>query len=101
MPGWHTSDMLGNEVIKFFDLDENYYKDENLFDIIAEGLCGVSFHISQMLDAYGEDPKANWDAHALPQLNELFSFVVAVLLGTNSTTHPGKSLKDFAWVPVG
>jgi hypothetical protein len=92
--------MLGNTIIESFNLDVDYYKGENLFCLVSEGLCGVSLHISKMLKAFSQDPKANWNEHALPQLNELFSFVVAVLLGTNSVSHPGKSLKDFSWMSV-
>lgn len=100
MPGWHTSSILGNAIIESFNLDVDYYKGENLFYLVSEGLCGVSLHISEMLKAISQDPKANWNEHALPRLNELFDFVVAVLLGTNSVSHPGKSLKDFSWMPV-
>lgn len=100
MPGWHTSNMLGNAIIESFNLDVDYYKGENLFYIVSEGLCAVSIHISEMLKAINQDPKANWNEHALPRLNELYDFVVAVLLGTNSVSHPGKSLKDFSWMPV-
>ena len=96
IPGWHTVDQLGQEVIRHFNLDPDYCASEELYFIVTEGLSSVSMTINQLLDAYFKDKTTLWN-DALVQLNKLHGFVVAVLMGTYSALYPGKALQDFTW----
>ena len=97
MPGWHTASSLGQTIVKAFELDPDYYADENLLCIVSEGLSAVSIKINELLKAIQQDTNAKWLENALPQLNRLHTFVCAVMLGTNGVQFPNLSLKDFVW----
>ena len=100
MPGWHSEAELGKTVVRYFNLDADWYADENLTCILSEGLSTVSIKITEMLTAFESDPAAQREPDAVLQLEELHSFVVAVLLGTNSLLFEGKTLNDFQWIAV-
>lgn len=48
-----------------------------------------------MLKAFAEDPVAEWNRHALEQLNQLHHWTVQLFLGTNELEYPGIALSDF------
>ncbi len=100
IPGWHTAKCLGQTIVKAFVLDPDYYADENLYGIVTEGLATVSLKINDLLNAFQKDTNAQWQEHALPQLNRLFGFVCAVILGINDVQFPAMTLKDFAWQKI-
>ena len=56
--------------------------------------------MQEMLGGFLKDPGANWEEHALLQLNALHQFVVTVLLGTNTLVNGEKTLQDFNWEPI-
>ncbi|MBV5322791.1 MAG: NUDIX domain-containing protein [Ilumatobacteraceae bacterium] len=97
MPGWHTAASLGQTIVKAFELDPDYYADENLLCIVSEGLSAVSIKINELLKAFQQDTNAKWLENALPQLNRLHAFVCTVMLGTNGLQFQNLTLKDFAW----
>lgn len=99
LPGWHTVDALGQAVIRHFNLNAEYCADESLDFIVGEGFAALSSKLSQMIRDCVYDPNARWD-DALPQLNEVHRFAVAVLMGTQDVFMPGKTLDDFRWQPV-
>ena len=56
--------------------------------------------LQEMLGGFLNDPAANWEEHALVQLNALHQFVVTVLLGTNTVISGEKRLGDFHWMSI-
>lgn len=97
MPGWHSEHQLGKALVHFCNLDEAYCEGENLCCLITEGLAALKLKIGELLSAFEADEGAQWERDALPQLNELHHFATAVMLGSNSVTHPDTRLSDFAW----
>ncbi|EPY8492207.1 NUDIX hydrolase [Pseudomonas aeruginosa] len=97
MPGWHSADQLGKALVRFCNLDEDYCEGENLCCLVAEGLAALKLKIIELLQAFEADDDAQWERDALPQLNEVHHFATAVLLGSNSVTHPELTLRDFNW----
>lgn len=97
MPGWHTADMLGKTIVRYFDMDAAYFEGECLIGIVSEGLAAVSLKIREFLDAFQGDNAAEWERDAVPQLTELHRFLASVMMGTNEVYYPGKHLKDFTW----
>jgi hypothetical protein len=99
IPGWHTADMLGKTIVRYFGMDAAYFEGECLIGIVSEGLAAVSLKIRELLDAFQADNAAEWERDAVPQLAELHRFVTSVMMGTNEVYYPGKHLKDFCWKP--
>lgn len=97
MPGWHSEQQLGRALVQCCNLDEGYYEGENLCCLVAEGFAALQLKIGELLRGFEADDNAQWERDALPQLNELHRFITAVMLGTNSVTHPGITLRDFIW----
>ncbi len=97
MDGWHSTAQLGAHINKYL-LDGKGVGELHL--LVCQGLSAMTMQILHMLKEFMQDPAATWERHALPQLNELQSFVVAVLLGTNSVLHDGRLLGDFDWNPA-
>jgi 8-oxo-dGTP pyrophosphatase MutT (NUDIX family) len=97
---WHSSGNLGAAAIGGFDLDPDYYADENLFCILTEGLAGVSIRVTEMAKAFEQDPGGDLKHGLLPQLGEVLHFVSSVLMGTQSVFFPGRSLKTFTYTPT-
>lgn len=100
MPGWHTKDQLGQYLIRYMELDADYNSDESFVFTASEAMTALSIAIQKMLSGWRNDPVAEWHPHALQQLNELHSFAVTVLLGTNTVSYPGRLLGSFEWQPV-
>lgn len=97
MDGWHSTAQLGAHINKYLLGSEGVGE---LYLLVCQGLTAMTMKTFAMLKGFMHDPVATWERHALPQLNELKSFVVAVLLGTNSVLHEGKVLDDFMWIPA-
>ena len=96
MPTWHTTVEPGKAVVRYFDLDPDYYDGQNLYCIVSEGLAGVSLQIRSLIrEAFKDTP---FDAPTFQQrLQALEAFVVAVLLGTNTVFMPGRTLREHVW----
>ena len=97
MPGWHSADQMGSYVKKYLiGADQG----ECLAEILGHGMTALIAKLQEMLGGFLKDPAANWEEHALVQLNALHQFVVTVLLGTNTVVSAEKTLSDFHWMPV-
>jgi 8-oxo-dGTP pyrophosphatase MutT (NUDIX family) len=97
MPGWHSEQQLGKALVQCCNLDEGYCEGENLSCLVAEGLAALQLKIGELLSGFEADDNAQWERDALPQLNELHRFATAVMLGSNSVSHPDLTLRDFNW----
>lgn len=97
MPGWHSAEQMGGYIKKYLiGADQG----ECLAEILGNGMTSLIAKLQEMLSGFLKDPAANWEEHALVQLNALHQFVVTVLLGTNTVVSAGKTLSDFHWMPV-
>lgn len=97
MPGWHSAEQMGAYVKKYLIGSD---QGESLAEIIANGMTALLGKLQEMLSGFLKDPVANWEEHALVQLNALHQFVVTVLLGTNTVGSGEKTLQDFHWEQV-
>lgn len=97
MPGWHSAEQMGANVKKYLLGSD---PGEDLAEIIRHGMAAVLAKLLEMLGDFLKDPAANWENHALVQLNAAHQFVVAVMLGTNTVKFGERTLSDFRWVPV-
>lgn len=89
---WNSEKELGQVIIKSFNLDPDYYADENMYCILSEGFAGVALAAKQSIDS-GRTTK---NAESIQQLLlKIHQFATSVLLGTSSLTHPAITLKDF------
>lgn len=98
MPGWHSAEQMGGYVKKYLIGSD---QGECLAEIIGHGMTALIAKLQEMLGGFLKDPAANWEEHALVQLNALHQFVVTVLLGTNTVVSGEKTLGDFHWMPIG
>ncbi len=98
MPGWHSAEQMGGYVKKYL-IGSN--QGNSLVEILGLGMTALIAKLREMLGGFLKDPAANWEEHALVQLNSLHQFVVTVLLGTNTVVSGEKTLSDFHWVPIG
>jgi ADP-ribose pyrophosphatase YjhB (NUDIX family) len=98
MPGWHSAEQLGAYVKKYLIGSD---QGECLAEILGHGMTALIAKLQEMLGGFLKDPAANWEEHALVQLNALHQFVVTVLLGTNTVVSGEKTLSDFHWVAIG
>ena len=57
-------------------------------------------NLTVLWEEFAEDPVAQWNPHALEQLNWLHHWTVQVFLGTNELEHPGVTLSNFHWRAV-
>lgn len=97
MPGWHSAEQMGSYVKKYLiGADQG----ECLAEILGNGMTALIAKLQEILGGFLKDPAANWEEHALVQLNALHQFVVTVLLGTNTVVSAEKTLSDFHWMPV-
>ena len=97
MPGWHSAEQMGGYVKKYLIGSD---QGECLVEIIGNGMTALIAKLQEMLGDFLKDPAANWEEHALVQLNALHQFVVTVLLGTNTVVSGGKTLSDFHWQSI-
>lgn len=98
MPGWHSAEQMGGYVKKYLIGSD---QGECLAEILGHGMTALIAKLQEMLGGFIKDPAANWEEHALVQLNALHQFVVTVLLGTNAVVSGEKTLGDFKWMPIG
>lgn len=97
MPGWHSAEQMGGYIKKYLiGADQG----ECLAEILGNGMTSLIAKLQELLSGFLKDPAANWEEHALVQLNAIHQFVVTVLLGTNTVVSAGKTLSDFHWMPV-
>lgn len=92
---WNSAEELGATVRACFDLDPDYFKDENLLCLLSEGLMGVTVACRTLVKA-AVDGKADWEAEVQPRLQQIVHFITTVMMGTHSVFFPGKTLKDLA-----
>lgn len=97
LPGWNSAGPIGAHVKNCLAPTENFDGNESLAQILLKGVTCLIAKLREMLKDFLKDPNAEWEQHALPQLNAVHNYVVAVLLGTNSVTHGKKTLQDFHW----
>lgn len=97
---WHCREQLGAVLIKRMNLDAAYCDGEDLRFVVGESLAAISVAVRRLNEGFQADPVAQWP-EALPQLQALAQFVVAVFLGTVSVSHPEQTLDDFQWRPTG
>lgn len=100
MPGWHSAEEMGAYIKKYLIGSPGGAGEGNLAAILEKGVAALFLTLQEMLVGFMKDPVANWEEHALVQLNSLHQFVVAVLLGTNTVTYGEKTLQDFKWQMV-
>ena len=100
MPGWHNRQALGGALIERFGLNAALCEDEDLYFVISESFAALWLHVHRMLQAFTDDPHAEWSPHGLEQFNRLQQFVDAVFLGIDGLGFPGMRLADFTWTPV-
>lgn len=100
LPGWHTPDGLGKALVKFMGVppEEIFAADFDYF--LSEALMALFLKARDLLLSFAEDPVAQWNPHALEQLNQLHQWTVQVFLGTNELLHPGVTLSDFRWLSI-
>lgn len=101
---WNSENELGQEIIKYFNLDPDYYADENMYCILSEGFARVANVTRDLYEKYSNTIAHSQKAAKLTKfevvpftqtLQIVQGFVTSVLLGTNSVTHPAITLKDF------
>lgn len=97
MPGWHTVDQMGVYVKKYLIGQD---QGTSMADILGHGMAALIAKLQEVLNGFLNDPAANWEEHALVQLNALHGYVVTVLVGTNTVCSGDKTLAEFKWVPV-
>lgn len=97
MPGWHNAEQMGAAVKKYLIGQD---REASLTDILGHGMTAFISKLQEMLGDFIKDPAANWEEHALAQLNALHQYVVTVLLGTNTVYSGEKTLAEFKWLPV-
>jgi hypothetical protein len=95
---WNSAAQLGAAVVRAWDLDPDYYADENLMCILSEGLAGVTLTVKELLNEL-VTARREWE-DVQPRLQALADFVTTVLMGTHVVFFPGKTLKDFAGQPA-
>ncbi|MCE6967286.1 NUDIX domain-containing protein [Cereibacter sphaeroides] len=97
MPGWHTPQGLGEWLCQYFALHREPIFAEDLAYPVSEALMALVLKVRDMVMAFEEDPAAEWNPHALTQINALHEWAVTVFLGTNDLLNPGKTIDDFGW----
>lgn len=97
MPEWYCMEGLGVAIRKHLTLPEQETGDADYKTIVTRGIGSLMLKTRELMESYMADPVANWELHALPQLNALRAFGVAVLLGTHTVIYDEKSLIDCVW----
>ena len=100
MRGWHTPQNLGTALVKFMGVRPEDMFADDLDYFLSEALMALFLTARDLLRSFAEDPVAQWNPHALEQLNWLHHWTVQVFLGTNELEHPGVTLSDFHWRSV-
>jgi len=97
IPGWHTPSSLGQALLKAFRIMPEPLSDDDLQYHISEALMTIYLKVRELLVAFSADPVAEWERHALPQINALHQWAITVFLGTNDLLSPGIDVEDFRW----
>lgn len=97
LPDWHTAHSLGNALVKGFGVRPEEMFADDLDYYVSEALIALFLKARDLLRGFGADPNAQWDPHALAQLNGLHQWATTVFLGTSDVFHPGVTLADFEW----
>lgn len=101
---WNSEKELGQEIIKYFNLDSDYYADENMYCILSEGFAGVANATGTLYKKCNNNIVHSQTAAEFTKsevapftqmLQIIQDFVTSVLLGTSSVSHPAITLKDF------
>jgi hypothetical protein len=100
MPGWHTPQHLGKALVKFMGVQPEEIFADDLEYFLSEALMALFLTARDLLRGFADDPLAEWNPHALEQLNMLHQWTNQVFLGTNEIEHPGVTLSDFRWHSV-
>lgn len=72
----------------------------NLHAVLELSLQQLNLQLKSLLQGFIDDPLADWEQHALVQLNGLHGFLQAVLMGTQMLEYQGKHLSHYVWQPV-
>lgn len=100
MPDWHTPAALGKHLVRTFAVkDEPYFADDLSF-FVSEAFMTLFLKVRDLLLAFEADPAAEWEAHALPQINALHQWATTAFLGTDVLDGAGLTLANFAWHPA-
>lgn len=97
MPGWHTPSNLGQALLKAFRIMPEPLSNDDLQYHVSEALMSIYLKVRELLVAFSAHPAAEWERHALPQINALHHWAVTVFLGTNDLMSPGIDVEDFRW----
>ena len=97
MPDWHTAEQVGSYVKKYLLALPSFVEIGTLAMILSGGFGAVISKLNEMLLAFREDPKATWQDHVFPQLNEVQQYLISVLLGTNTLSFGERTLGEFRW----
>ncbi len=100
LPGWNSAEQMGAYVRNYLASSGKFDGNESLAQILEKGVVCLMLKLREMLADFLQDPGADWEQHALPQLNAVHGYVVSVLLGTNNVAYGKKTLQDFHWEPV-
>lgn len=95
MPDWHNEDGLGKNVIRYFNLDEDYFNGDSLNCLVSEGLAAVDLAFGTWRESWIDQMASESSLIAHQKLQEMSHFVMTVFLGTNAVLHPLKKLNDF------
>lgn len=91
---WNSAEQLGASLVRYFDMDPDYYAGENLYCILSEAMAALTLRCNALLDSWIEADR-DWDGDVLPKLRELGLFATTVLMGTNTVIYPGKTLTAY------
>lgn len=97
MPGWHAPQGLGQALVRFMGVRPEEIFADDLDYFLSEAMMALFLKARDMLNDFADDPAAEWNPHALEQLNQLHHWIVQVFLGTNELEHPGLTLSQFRW----
>jgi 8-oxo-dGTP pyrophosphatase MutT (NUDIX family) len=100
MPGWHTPQGLGRTLVTFMGVRPEEIFADDLDYFLSEALMALFLKARDLLKGFADDPNAEWNPHAIEQLNRLHDWAVQVFLGTNELDHSGLTLADFRWRSV-
>lgn len=97
LPGWHTPQGLGKAVVTWMGVREEEMFADELDYFLREAFMALFLKVRDLITGYMQDSQAQWNPHALEQLNRLHDWTVQVFLGTNVIQSPGVTLGDFRW----
>jgi hypothetical protein len=97
MPGWHTPQALGKALANTFGIRAEEIFADDLDYFVSEALILLFLKARDLLAAFTADPAAEWNPHALTQLNALHNWATTVFPGTDQIASPGVTLAHFQW----